>query len=81
MNDDPHKIVSLAERRREDEARRKAEVAAQARAQKQARSQSRPAGSGPAASRLGSAVGRVAAAVVWITLLGAVALLLWSRLG
>lgn len=78
MNDDREKIVSLAQRRREDEARRKAEIAAQARAQKQARSQSRLAASGPAASRLGALVGRVVAAVVWISLFGALALLAWT---
>ncbi|HYE43012.1 MAG TPA: hypothetical protein VEA15_06410 [Caulobacteraceae bacterium] len=81
MSDDNPNIVSLAERRRREEARRKAEAAAAAASSRQAASRRKLAEHGPAPARLGRSVGRVLSWVVWLTLLGAIALILWSRLG
>jgi hypothetical protein len=81
MSDDNPNIVSLAERRRREDARRKAEAAAAAASQKQAASRRKLAEHGPAPARVGRSVGKVASWILWLTLLGAIGLILWDRLG
>lgn len=81
MDDPDRNIVDLAQRRRDEEARRKAELAAQAKARREAEGRRKLAEHGPAPARLGRSVGRVLAAVVWLVLLGAVAAWAWKQFG
>ena len=76
MANDDDKVVSLADRRRADEARRKAEVAAQ---RKAAREAGKPVYEGQRVSRAGRIVGRVMAMVLWGVLLGVIVVFIAER--
>jgi len=90
MDDGDDKIVSLDARRRQDEARRKAEVAAQATERRKANGGARPTivrkvpkgavAAGEPAQRLGRVVGRALAMIVWGLLLATIVLAVIGQL-
>jgi len=89
--DDNDKIVSLDARRKADEARRKAEVAAQAKAARKPAPAGRPLvvrpgpakdqrGGGTKAAKVGQALGRALALVLWGALLAVILVFVAERL-